>query len=65
MIVWQFPKKARIELSADGWLVYLKKKVFRFNSLGESLCYLAGRGLIEYEQIDYLIQATRERAGKV
>lgn len=64
MIVWTFPK-ARIELTAEGWMLFLKKKIFRFNSLGESLCYLAGRGLIEYEQIDYLIQATRERAGKV
>lgn len=65
MIVWTIPKKARVELDAEGWWVYCKRKPFRFNSLSECLCFLAGRGVIKYGDIDFLIHATRERAGKV
>ena len=62
MIVWQFPKKrVRIELEESGWWVYIKNEPYRFNSLAECLCYLTGRGVIKYDQIDYLIQATRKR----
>ena len=66
MIVWSIPKrKVRIELDPEGWWVHIKNKAYRFNSLAECLCYLAGCGVIEYEQIDFLIHAARERAGKV
>ena len=65
MIVWTIPKKARVELDAEGWWVYCKGKAFHFNSLAECLCYLAGRRVIKYDDIDFLIHATRERAGKV
>lgn len=62
MIVWQIPKKkARIELTKEGWLVYIKTHSWQFNSLAECLCYLAGKGVIEYDQIDFLIRATWER----
>lgn len=62
VIVWTIPKKARVELDAEGWWVYLKRKSYRFNSLAECLCFLAGRGVIEYEDISFLVQATRKRA---
>ena len=65
MIVWTIPMKARVELDAEGWWVYCKGKAFHFNSLAECLCYLAGRRVIKYDDIDFLIHATRERAGKV
>lgn len=61
MIVFQIPKKSRIELNADGWWVFIKNDSYQFNSLAECLCYLAGRQLITYEQIDYLIHAARKR----
>ena len=61
MIVWQFPKKVRIELEASGWWVYIKSDSFRFNSLSECLSFLAGRKVIKYDQIEYLLQATRRR----
>ena len=62
MIIWQIPKrKSRIEMTADGWIVYIKRDSWQFGSLVQSLCFLAGKGIIEYEQIPLLIQKTRER----
>ena len=49
MIVWQFPKKIRIELEESGWWVYIKNDSFRFNTLAECLCYLTGRGVMKYD----------------
>ena len=62
MIVWQIPKKkARIELVAEGWMVYIKRRSWLFHSLAQCLCFLAGRQVIEYEDIPLLIRKTRER----
>lgn len=62
MIVWSIPKKkSRIELVADGWMVYIKNHSWLFGSLSQCLCFLAGRQVIEYEDIPLLIRKTRER----
>lgn len=62
MIVWQIPKKkSSVELTKEGWLVYIKRESWLFHSLAECLCFLAGKGVIDYDQIYFLVQATRER----
>lgn len=61
MTIWTIPRKATVELNADGWCVCIRRRRYHFNTHAECLCYLAGRGLIEYEQIDFLIRAARER----
>ena len=62
MIVWTIhPNKARVELDAEGWWVYRRGKAYHFGTHAECLAFLAGLGLIQYEQIDILIDAARRR----
>ena len=62
MIIWQIPDKgARIELDHDGWWVYHGRKAYLFGTHRESLCFMAGRGLISFDQIAFLCEAARRR----
>ncbi len=61
MIVWTIPDKVTIEMDAAGWWVRYKRKAYQFESLTECLCFLAGSGLIKYDQITFLVRKARER----